>query len=245
MLRTTIWRDLRWRLLAALLLVAPLAALIAWSYAVNVRADTGVMRGYATYLAYLDAGWFRLPGPSSAFLLVAVIAAAGRGPLRPRDDFAYLLALPISRRRLLLTQVLTSVAAVAVVVLAAHLILAVGAWSTGAPLAIGPLLGRVLAVTAAASAWVGVTAAAVMLLRHPLLAAIAVLGAVIVLPGNRFRLEIPPSPSAVRLDAWDPWAFADPRAWHGAVPIASLLAAAALAVGGTLVALWTLERLEP
>ena len=245
MLRTTIWRDLRWRLLAALLLVAPLAALIAWSYAVNVRAGTDVMRGYASYLAYLDAAWFRLPGPSSAFLLVAVIAAAGSGPLRPRDDLAFLLALPISRRRLLLAHLLASVAAVGAVVLAAHAILVIGGLSTGVRLPLLPLLGRSLAVTVAASAWVGVTAAAMMLLRYPVLAMIAVLGAVVILPSNRFRLEIPPRPSTEMLGAWDPWALADPRAWQGAVPVASLLTAAVLGVGGTLIALWSLRRLEP
>ena len=245
MLRATIWRDLRWRLLAALLLVAPLAALIAWSYAINVRSGTDVMRAYPMYLAYLDAAWFRLPGPSSAFLLVAVIVSAGSGPLRPRDDLAYLLSLPISRRRLLLDHVLASVVAVTALVLVAHLILAVGAWSTGAPLALGALLGRSLAVTLAASAWVGVTVGVLMLVRYPVLAMTVVLGAVIILPGGRFRLEIPPRPTTEMLVAWDPWAFADPRAWQGAVPVASLLTAAVLGVGGTLLALWRLERLEP
>jgi hypothetical protein len=47
------------------------------------------------------------------------------------------------------------------------------------------------------------------------------------------------------LPAWDPWALADPRAWQGAVPVASLLSAVALAVGGTMLALWVLERREP
>jgi hypothetical protein len=170
---------------------------------------------------------------------------AGSGPLRPRDDLAYLLALPISRRRLLAAHVVASLAALAVVVLVVDLILATGAWSAGRPLALGGLLVRSLAVFAAASPWVCVTAGALMLLRYPVLAMIVVLGTVMVLPGNRFRLDIPATPAPERLAAWDPWALADPRAWHGTVPIASLLSALALGAAGTLLALWMLERLEP
>jgi hypothetical protein len=245
MLRATIWRDLRWRLLAALMLGALLSALVTWSYVMNVREGTAVVRGYPGFLAYLDDAWFRLPGPSSAFLLLAVIVTAWSGPLRPRDDLAYLLSLPISRRRLLLTHVATSLASLSALVLVVDVTFVVGAWSAGTPLALGGLIGRSLLVMVAGAAWVGVTVGAVMLLRYPLLAMIAVLGAVIVLPGNRFRLEIPARPSPEMLAAWDPWALADPRAWQGAVPIASLLTAAALGAGGTILALWLLERREP
>jgi hypothetical protein len=245
MLRATIWRDLRWRLLAALLVAVPVAALVAWSYAMNMRAGAEAMHGFANALAYLDAGWYHLPGPSAVFLLVAVVLTAGSGPLRPRDDLAYLLALPISRRRLLAAHVVASLAALAMVVLVVDLILAVGAWSAGMPLPLGKLLVRSLAVLAAASPWVCVTAGALMLLRYPVLAMIAVLGTVMVLPVNRFRLDIPATRSPETLAAWDPWAFADPRAWHGAVPIVSLLSAVALGAAGTILALWMLERLEP
>ena len=245
MLRATIWRDLRWRVLPALLLAVPLSALVAWSYAMTVRQDAPAMRGYASYLAYLDAGWFQLPGPSSVFLLVAVIVTAWSGPLRPRDDLAYLLTLPVSPRRLLIAHISASMAVLAAVVLLVDVVLAAGAVGAGRSLALGSLVARSIAVLLSAGAWVGITVSVLMLVRHPAIAVFVVLGVEMLLPGGRFRLEIPARPSAEMLRAWDPWTLADPRAWQGTIPIASLLTAAALATGGTLLALWLLERREP
>jgi hypothetical protein len=241
MLRATIWRDLRWRLVAALLLVAPLAALVAWAFAAHSRSAPASVPDYAQYL---DIGWFYLPGPSAVFLLAAVIVSAG-SLLRPRDDLAYLFALPVSRRRFLLAHVLASVAALAALVLLSDLLLALGAWGAGVAVPYRHLLVRSVGVLAAASVWVGVTIGVLSVVRYPVLALTLVLGALTVLPANRFRLDLPASPSYSMLGAWDAWAFADPRAWDGVVPVGSLVMALVLGVGGSLLALRRLERFEP
>jgi predicted membrane-bound spermidine synthase len=46
------------------------------------------------------------------------------------------------------------------------------------------------------------------------------------------------------LGAWDACAFVDSRAWHGVVPVGSLVMALVLG-GGSLLALRRLERFEP
>lgn len=241
----TIWRDLRWRLLAALLLALLPAAVVASAFSVQPHR-LGPDAPPLGYAEFLDAVWFWLPGPGTIFLLAAVLLGAAGALLRPRADLAFVLALPVSRRRLLLGHLLASLGALAVAVIAAHLLLAVGAWRAGEPLALLPLLGRMLGLWAAAAVWVSVTIGVVSVVRHPLLAATVVLGALVLVPGGGFRLDLP-----VRalhpgmLPPWDPWAFADPRAWSGGVPLASLLVAAGLGVAGVLVAYCRVERFEP
>ena len=240
MLRATIWRDLRWRLLAASLLVVPPAVLVAWSHAAHAAGPAAP--GHA---AFLDVAWFRLPGGSPVFLVAAVLLAAGGSLLRPPADVAYLLALPVSRRRWLLTHAAMSLAALAALIVVAHLVLAAGAWRAGVPLAPGALLARSLAVLIAASAWIGVTLGVLAVVRHPVLAVTLLLSAVVALSPSRFRLDLPPRVGPAMLPPWDPWAFADPRAWDTGVPVPSLLAALVLGAAGALVALHRLERLEP
>jgi hypothetical protein len=238
-LRATIWRDLRWRLLAASALVLPPAVLVAWSQVMHPHHATP---GGA---AYLDAAWFRLPGGSAVFLVAAVLLAAGGSLLRPRADVAYVLALPLSRRRWLLAHVALSLATLAALVVVVHVVLTVGALRAGAPLAHGPLLARSLAVLVASSVWIGVTIGVLALVRHPVLTVALVLGVVAALPPTRFRLDLPPRAVPAMLPSWDPWAFADPRAWDAGAPVASLLAALALGAGGVLLALHRLEHFEP
>ena len=240
MLRATIWRDLRWRLLAASLLVLPPAAAVAWQDVAHVRSGA----------AYLDAAWFRLPGGSAVVLAAAVLLAAGGSLLRPRGDVAYLLSLPLSRRRWLLAHVAMSLAALAALVVVVHVVLATGASRAdaahgGASLALRPLLGRSMAVFAAASVWIGVTVGVLAVVRYPALTVGLVLAAVSALPTSRFRLDLPPRTAPPMLPAWDPWAFADPRTWDTGVPVTSLLVALALGTAGMLLALHRLERVEP
>jgi hypothetical protein len=44
------------------------------------------------------------------------------------------------------------------------------------------------------------------------------------------------------LASLDPWAFADPRAWNGSIPVASIATATGMALTGILVALFLIRR---
>jgi hypothetical protein len=241
MLIATIWRSLRWRLLAALVLVAMPAFLVAWSFGSEKKDAVH----FASYTRYIEATWFQLPGPSAVLLLVALIVSASTRLMKPGGELAYTLALPISRRRWLLAHAGAFVVAIAVVQLFVCVVLALGARHSGQPLEIVPLLVRSVGVIAAASVWVGVTIGALGLVRYPVLAAALVLGALELEPHGRFQLQLPVTHSMGMLAAWDPWAFADPRAWQHGVPMASLLTALALGLGGLALGMWRLERLEP
>lgn len=244
MLRATIWRDLRWRLLAGTTIVGPLATLVAWSYA-SQPSRPSATSSIADHLTYLDAAWFRLPGASAAFLPVAILPGANGGLLRPRNDVAYLLALPVSRRRWLFTHLAMSLAALAALTAAASLVLAAGALFAGMPVAAGPILGRSLAVFIAAAPWICLTAGVLSVVRHPALAVAIMLAIVALLPTTWFRLQLPARAPTGVLAHWDPWALADPRAWEGGVPVVSLVVAIGLGAAGTLLALQRVERFEP
>jgi hypothetical protein len=71
-----------------------------------------------------------------------------------------------------------------------------------------------------------------------------VLGAVEAMPGGRFQLEIPAKATSRMLSMWDPWMFADPRSWHGAIPLASLATAIGLGAAGMGLALYRIERVD-
>lgn len=245
MLRATIWRDLRWRLLAALLLVAPPAAVIAFAGAQGPRNASGVNVPVSDWVRFLDTSWFQLPGGSAVLLPAAVLLAAAGTLVRPRDDVAYLFALPLPRRRWLLAHAAAAVLAIATLVLLVGVAFAVGAARAGAALPPVALAARSLGVLLAASAWVGPTLLVATFLRRALPTIVIALAALAYAPGDRFTLDIPARESAVMLAAWDPWAFADPRAWHAGVPVLSMLTAAVLGVGGLLLAAWRMERLEP
>jgi len=240
MLLATIWRSLRWRLLAATLLVTLPTFLVAWSYGEETKVNPGV----GTFMHFLDGAWFALPGPSAILLLVALIVSASGRLMRPDGDLAYTLALPISRRRWLLANAGAFVAAVAGVQLFVDVVLAIGAHHATQSVEVLPLVLRSFAVIAASAVWVCLTIGALGLVRYPVLAAALVLGALELEPHGRFQLQLPVNHSTPMLSAWDPWTFADPRAWQGGVPLASLVVAGALGLGGLALGLWRLERLE-
>jgi hypothetical protein len=138
-----------------------------------------------------------------------------------------------------------SVAAVATLIILVNLVFVIGALRAAHAPPLGALAIRSVLTFAGALPWVGVTLGALGLLRRPVLALVLILGLVILLPTGRFRFELPVRPVAAMLPRWDPWAFADPRAWQGRLPLASLLTALALGAGGALVARYRLGRFEP
>lgn len=239
MLRQTIRRDLGWRLLAALVLVAmPLGLVLLGLVAGSDRpASNG-------YLALLDGSWFQLPGGCAILIPAAVLLAAAGTLMRPARDVAFLLALPTSRRRWVLTHVAAAVAGLALIVAVIALTFATVALRAGVDVPVGALLRRSLLDLAAASVWIGPTTLLMVLVRRPIVAITLAFVALAMSPVSRFLLEIPAKPTSVRLPAWDPWAFADPRAWSGGIPLASVASALVLGVSSTLAAVWLFERLD-
>jgi hypothetical protein len=243
LLRSIVWRELRWRMLAALALVLPHAGLIAVSALTpEHRRAAGVGDDFG---AFFDVAWFRAPGPGAILLVAAVILAAGGSLIRPRGDVAYLLALPLSRRRWLLEHLATPLAGVGGVLVAVDLVFAAAALRGGASVPVAGLLLRSLLMLAACAPWIALTVGAVALLRHALPAAVLVLSAAAFLPGDRYRLEVPPVVAAAGIAPWDPWFLADPRAWSGGLPARSVATAVLLALGGCAIGLNRIERYEP
>ena len=242
MLRATIWRDLRWRALAGLMLVALPTAMVAASYAMRASADGLVAE--SSYLAYLDASWFRSPGPSAVFVIAAIIVSASRSLLGPRNDLAYILALPISRNRWLLSHMAASVAVLASLIVVAHCILVLGAVYGNIAVDIGSLALRMLAIFVAALAWIGVTSGILSIVRTPVIAVLLTLTLSVAVPGRRFQFQLPAQMSPVDLPYWDPWVFVDPRMWIEGVPVASISMSAVLIAAGTMIALIRINRMD-
>ncbi len=170
MLTDTIWRDMRWRLLVAVPVVLLIALLIANAYSSYAR-DHAVDGAAPSYLAYLDAAWFELPGASAIFLPVAVLLASGGIVTRRRSELVFLLALPLERRSWLLAYMRWSLIALALLVLLTVVIFAIAAWAVGARLPLGPLLLRSAGVVLAGAVWIGITMALLARIRGALLTA--------------------------------------------------------------------------
>src|SRR4051812_44669748 len=107
MLKRIIWHDLRWRLLAAATLVAMTAGVVVLGLRLPPRAD---------YLMHLDLAWFNLPGASAVLLPAAVIIASSGTLVRPARDVAYLLTLPVSRDRWVMSHIAAAVFGIALLV---------------------------------------------------------------------------------------------------------------------------------
>jgi len=271
MLRATIWRDLRWRLLAALLLVGPLAYAIAAVQVLQSRADrTRLAAGHGSidfsstprttsdghvdppppplapgFTPFVDAAWFDSPGPTAVFIVAAVLVGASGALLRPRDELAFLLAQGVSRRRWLALNAAASLASLGGLVLFCSVVLAIGGWRAGIPPDLGQLLARSTAVFVAASTWVVITLAVTSLVRYSLLAIALLLGGLVFLPPSHFQLQLPARVPSAMPASWDAWALADPRMWRGGVPWLSVVAALALGAASYGFALWRVERSEP
>ena len=244
MLRSAIWRDLRWRVLAALPLVVTPATLVAFSYVVEARRNPPgpAGRGLA---AYVDAAWFRAPGASAIFIVAAVLVGTLPTLLRPRADLRFLLALPVTRSRWVAAHFGMSLAALAGLVVLTDLIFVAAAVAGHVPLAPGPLLARSLALLAGASAWVGVALGVASLVRHSALAVVLLLAGIAVLPNEHFRLDLPVRASPPPPPPWDAWLLVDPIAWSTGPPAASLATAAGLGLAGFLLAVERVRRFEP
>lgn len=251
MLRTLIWRDLRWRLLAATLLVAMPVVLVMLGFvsgvpggasagpSVGASAAVGVGRDY---LRHLDRYWFQLPGGSAVFLPAAVLLGAAGTLVRPRRDVAYLIALPIARWQWVLWHIAASVAALALLVLASDVAFIGAAIRAGADIRVGALLMRSLGVLVASAMWIAPATALMMVARRPLVAIPVAFVLLSYMRGSRFNLDVPAKTTLAMLPAWDPWAFADPRAWSSRAPLASIAVAIAVGALGTLAALLLFER---
>ena len=223
MLTRIIWHDLKWRLLAA----AALVALTAGVVILGLRLSPG-----ADYLQHLDLAWFNLPGASSVFLPAAVIIGGSSSLMRPPRDVAYVMSLPVSRLRWVMMHVAASVAALAFMVLVCAVAFIVAASNLDTHLAIVPLFARSLLVLLAAAAWVPLMIALSAVVRRAIIAIPLAFVLLSFTEGNRFQLDIPAKASVKMLPPLDPWAFADPRAWHAGVPFPSIAIVVVMLVAG-------------
>jgi hypothetical protein len=239
MLRTTIRRDLRWRLLAAAVLVAMPLGLVA----LGLLAGGG-REAARDYLGFLDGTWYHLPGGSAIFLPVTLLLAASGTLAWPARDVAYQLSLPVSRRRWVLAHVAAAAAALALLVAASGAVFAAIALRNDIPVPVAALLARTLLVFLAAAAWIGPMTVLMVLVRRPIIGVTLAFVTLAMTPVSRFMLEVPAKPTTARLPVFDPFAFADPRAWAGTIPFASVASAIAIGVGGTLVAIWLFGKID-
>ena len=109
---------------------------------------------------------------------------------------------------------------------------------------VGAMLVRSLGVLVASAMWIAPGTALMMVARRPLVAIPVAFVLLSYLHGSRFNLDVPAKPSMAMLPVWDPWAFADPRAWTGGAPTASIAAAVSIGALGTLTALYLFQRFE-
>ena len=233
MLNRIIWHDLRWRLLAAALLVGMTAGVIVLGLRLPPRAD---------YVHHLDLAWFNLPGASAVFLPAALIVGSPGTLVRPSRDVAYVMTLPVSRERWVISHIAASLAALALLVVACDILFLVAAWRLDSVLRAGSLMVRSTLLLAAAAAWVPLMVSLTALVRRPIIAVPLAFVLLSFTEANRFRLDIPAEPHNVMLANLDPWAFADPRAWNESIPLASIATAIAMALTGMVMALLLIRR---
>jgi len=233
MLKRIIWHDLRWRFLAAAILVGMTAGVIVLGLRLPPRAD---------YVHHLDLAWFNLPGASAVLLPAALIIGSPGTLVRPSRDVAYVMTLPVSRERWVISHIAASFAALALLVIACDILFVVAGWTLDSVLRVGSLTARSLLLLAAAGAWIPLMVALTALVRRPVIAVPLAFVLLSFTRGNRFRLDIPAEPHAAMLASLDPWAFADPRAWNGSIPVASIATATGMALTGILVALFLIRR---
>ena len=233
MLKRIIWHDLRWRFLAAAILVGMTAGVVALGLRLPARAD---------YVHHLDLAWFNLPGASAVFLPAALIIGSPGTLVRPSRDVAYVMTLAVSRERWLMSHIGSSVAALALLVVGCDMVFLVAGLTLDSIVRVGPLLVRSFLLLAAAAAWIPLMVSLTALVRRPIVAVPLAFLLLSFTDANRFRLDIPAEPHDAMLGSQDPWAFVDPRAWNGSMPFASIATAAAMALTGLLAALFLIRR---
>ena len=233
MLKRIIWHDLRWRFLAAAILVGMTAGVIVLGLRLPPLAD---------YVHHLDLAWFNLPGASAVLLPAALIIGSPGTLVRPARDVAYVMALPVSRERWVMSHIAASVAALALLVIACDILFLLAGLALDSILRVGPLIARSFLLLAAAAAWIPLMVSLTASVRRPIVAVPLAFVLLSFTAGNRFRLDIPAEPHDAMLASLDPWAFADPRAWNGSIPFASIVTAVTMALTGILLALFLIRR---
>ena len=196
----------------------------------------------ADYVHHLDLAWFNLPGASAVFLLAALIIGSPGTLLRPSRDVAYVMTLPVSRGRWVMSHIAASVAALTLLVVGCDVAFVVAGLTLDSIVRVGPLIVRSLLLLAAAAAWIPLMVSLTALVRRPIVAVPVAFVLLSFTRTNRFRLDIPAEPHTAMLAGLDPWAFADPRAWNGTIPVASVATAVAVALTGILVALFLIRQ---
>jgi len=253
LLYATAWRELRATFAAALILVLTVAGSVAASFWLARKALSqgevdvewaALARVPNAYASFVDALWFRVPGASFVLALGAILIAA-RIPLRRRaPDTPFYLLLPLSRIELVWERVQILVVLVSALAFAASaLFVIVGHSAFGETYPAGRAVIAAILATVGSLAWAGATVALASFI-HRVIAGAAMLAVVYLVPFNLFQIQIPPRAKIEAPAVWNVWAVTDPAQWSASVPWVPLLLTLVLAIGGPLVAVWRLQRID-
>jgi hypothetical protein len=253
MLYAMAWRDLRGTFIAAAIFVTVIAASAAFAFKLamvaTVQGATNpswaqLAREPHAYERFLDAMWFRVPGPSFVIAIAAVLVATAI-PLRARgSDMSFLLLLPLRRRAVLGTRIVVFAALMFALSLAVSLVFVLLGWlALGQTYPVGKAIGVTILFTIGSLGWAGVSVAIASFVHRAIAAAI-VLTIIYLVPLNLFQLTIPPTLGPGAGQKWNLWAMTDPSLWFPGIPWTQIAVTLVAAVAGWIIAVKRLEAID-
>lgn len=248
------WRDLRGSFVAVAIFVLVLALACAFAFKLGIDAAASaaaknpswaaLAREPHAYERFVDAMWFRVPGPSFVIALAAILVATGI-PLRARGrDTQFALLLPLKRREILSARIVVFAVLMFALSLTVSLIfLLTGRFALDRSYPIGKALGVAVLFTIASLAWGGLSAAIASFVHRAIAAAI-VMVAIFFVPLNLFQFTIPPTLGPGAGQRWNMWAMTDPSLWFPGVPVTQVGVTLVVAIVGWFTAVKRLESID-
>jgi hypothetical protein len=246
------WRDLRGTFVGVGIFVIVFAASCALAFKLGIDAAASaknpswaqLAREPHAYERFVDAMWFRVPGPSFLIALAAVLIATAI-PFRARGrDTQFLLLLPLKRREILWSRVVVFTALMFGLSVTVSLIFVLtGLLALDRTYPIGKALGATVLFTIGSLGWGGISAAIASFVHRAIAAAI-VLTMIFFVPLNLFQFTIPPTLGPGLGQKWNPWAMTDPSLWFPGVPWTQIALTLALALAGWFISVRRLESID-
>ena len=253
MLYAMAWRDLRGTFIGTAIFITVLATTIAFAFklamAAAARGESNltwaqIARAPHAYVQFLDAMWFRVPGPSFLIAIAAVLIATALPLRRSAPDTSFILLLPLKRSEILAARFIVFAGLMFALSFAVLFIFVLTGWvALGQSYPIGRALGVMLLFTIGSLAWGGVSAAIASFVHRAIAVAI-VFTMIFLVPLNFFQLTIPPTLGPGVGQAWNMWAMTDPSLWFPGIPWAQLGLTLVVALAGWLIALKRFEAID-